>query len=36
MHEKTIITSDSTTDLNEELLARYNIQLLRLGVSLNE
>lgn len=36
MPEKIIITSDSTTDLNEELLARYNIQLLRLSVTLNE
>ena len=36
MAEKIIITSDSTTDLSPELRERYGIQLMRLGVSLNE
>ena len=36
MAEKIIITSDSTTDLSPELLDRYNIKLMRLGVSLND
>lgn len=36
MAEKIIITSDSTTDLSPELLERYGVQLMRLGVSLND
>ena len=34
MPEKVVIGSDSTSDLNEELLARYDVKLLPLGVSL--
>ena len=36
MAEKIIITSDSTTDLSPELRERYGVQILPLGVSLNE
>lgn len=36
MQEKIIITSDSTTDLGEELIARYGIKILPLKVSLGE
>ena len=36
MAKKVIITSDSTTDLSPELLERYGVQLMRLGVSLND
>lgn len=36
MAEKIIITSDSTTDLSPELLERYQVHLMRLGVSLND
>ena len=36
MAEKILISSDSTTDLSQELLDRYNIKLMRLGVSLND
>lgn len=32
---KVLITSDSTTDLSPELLARYGVQLLRLGINLD-
>lgn len=35
MSDKIIITSDSTTDLSPELLSRYNIRILPLGVSLD-
>ena len=34
MSEKIIIASDSTTDLGPELIARYNVQILPLGVAL--
>ncbi len=36
MAEKILISSDSTTDLSPELLERYHVQLMRLGVSLND
>ena len=36
MAEKIIISSDSTTDLSPELLERYQVHLMRLGVSLND
>ncbi len=36
MEPKIIIASDSTTDLSPELLARYQIQILPLGVSLGD
>jgi DegV family protein with EDD domain len=36
MAEKIVITSDSTTDLSPELLERYQVHLMRLGVSLND
>lgn len=34
MAKKVIITSDSTTDLSAELIERYNVQILALGISL--
>lgn len=34
MAKKVIITSDSTTDLSAELIERYNVQILPLGISL--
>ena len=36
MPEKILITSDSTTDLGPELIKRYRIPIMPLGVSLNE
>ena len=36
MAKQVIITSDSTTDLSPELLERYHVTLMRLGVSLND
>ena len=36
MAKKVMITSDSTTDLSPELLERYGVELMRLGVSLND
>ena len=36
MQEKIIITSDSTTDLGEELIARYGVKILPLKVTLGE
>lgn len=36
MNEKILIASDSTTDLNADLIARYDIKLLPLGVSMGE
>jgi len=36
MSEKIIIASDSTTDLSPELVERYGVKLLHLGVSLGE
>lgn len=36
MSEKIIIASDSTTDLGPELIARYNVQILPLGVALGD
>ena len=35
MSEKIIIASDSTTDLSAELIERYNVQILPLGVNLS-
>ncbi|MBE6729501.1 MAG: DegV family protein [Ruminococcaceae bacterium] len=35
MSEKVLITSDSTTDLSPELIERYNIKILPLGISLS-
>lgn len=34
MSKKVILTSDSTTDLNAELIERYNVQILPLGITL--
>lgn len=34
MAKKVILTSDSTTDLGEELIERYNVQILPLGITL--
>lgn len=34
MAKKVILTSDSTTDLSAELIERYNVQILPLGISL--
>lgn len=36
MSEKILIVSDSTSDLNEELIARYGVKILPLGVTLGE
>ncbi len=36
MPKRVIITSDSTTDLSPELLERYDIKLMRLGITLND
>lgn len=36
MNKKIIITSDSTTDLGEDLIARYNVKILPLGVTLGD
>lgn len=36
MSEKIIIASDSTSDLSPELIARYNVQILPLGVTLGD
>ena len=36
MAKQVVITSDSTTDLSPELLERYHVTLMRLGVSLND
>ena len=36
MNEKILIASDSTSDLNAELIARYQVQILPLGVTLAE
>lgn len=36
MSEKIIIASDSTSDLNAELIERYNVKLLPLGVNLGD
>lgn len=36
MAEKIVITSDSTTDLSPELRERYQVHLMRLGISLND
>ena len=36
MPEKIMITSDSTTDLSPELIARYHVQLIRLSIILND
>lgn len=36
MSEKILITSDSTTDLGEELIAEYGVRILPLGVALGE
>lgn len=35
MSKKVILTSDSTTDLSPELIERYNIQILPLGITLS-
>ncbi len=32
--EKIILTSDSTTDLSEELISRYNVQIIPMGITL--
>lgn len=34
--EKIIITSDSTTDLSQELIERYNVQIIPMGVTMND
>ena len=36
MSEKVLLVSDSTTDLNSELIERYGIKILPLGVTLGE
>ena len=36
MNDKILIASDSTSDLNEELISRYGIKILPLGVALGE
>lgn len=36
MANKVLITSDSTTDLNQELIDRFNVKILPLGITLGE
>ena len=36
MSEKVLLVSDSTTDLNSELIERYGVKILPLGVTLGE
>ena len=36
MNEKILIASDSTSDLNPELIERYGIKILPLGVSMGD
>lgn len=36
MEQKIILTSDSTTDLSEELIARYNVQIIPMGITLGD
>ena len=36
MSEKILITSDSTTDLSQELIERYNVQIIPLGVTMGD